>query len=81
VHLSHAGFPIVGDKIYALDGELRAECLQEGLTRRVKDALVLDRHALHCESLRFKHPETGENLCIEAPPPVDLRRFIENNVI
>jgi 23S rRNA pseudouridine1911/1915/1917 synthase len=76
VHLSHTGFPIVGDKIYALEGELRDECLKKGLTRRVKEALVLERHALHCESLRFEHPVTGKSLRIDAPPPADLRLFI-----
>ncbi len=72
VHLAHAGFPIVGDKIYALQGELREEIRREGLTPAVKEALVLERHALHCESLRFGHPVTGTDLVIEAPPPADL---------
>ena len=77
VHLSYAGFPVVGDKIFALNGELRDECLKNGLTPRVKEALILDRHALHCESLKFEHPITGEDLCITAPPPTDLRNFLE----
>src|SRR5262249_8763123 len=53
VHLAHIGHPIVGDKIYALSGDLRDEVLRDGLTQRVCDALILDRHALHCASLRF----------------------------
>jgi len=73
VHLSHIGHPIVGDKIYALNGELRDEVLREGLTGRVREALVLDRHALHCESLRFVHPLTARSLTIDAPVPEDLR--------
>lgn len=76
VHLAHAGYPIVGDKIYALQGELRDECLRKGLTDRVKAALVIDRHALHCESLRFQHPKTGREVLIEAPVPPDLAPFI-----
>jgi 23S rRNA pseudouridine1911/1915/1917 synthase len=75
VHLSHVGFPIVGDKTYALAGALRDELLREGLTGRVREALVLDRHALHCEALRFAHPETGAPLRIEAPLPGDLAGF------
>jgi 23S rRNA pseudouridine1911/1915/1917 synthase len=75
VHLAHAGFPIVGDKIYALQGEVRDEILRDGLTARVKDALVLDRHALHCASLRFTHPMTGEGISIEAPIPADLSPY------
>lgn len=73
VHLSHIGHPIVGDKIYALNGELRDEVLRDGLTDRVREALVLDRHALHCESLRFVHPLTAQSLTINAPVPDDLR--------
>jgi 23S rRNA pseudouridine1911/1915/1917 synthase len=73
VHLSHIGHPIVGDKIYALSGSLRDEVLRDGMTERVRAALILDRHALHCEGLRFVHPLTSETLTIEAPVPEDLR--------
>lgn len=73
VHLSHIGHPIVGDKIYALSGELREELLREGLTQRCRAELILDRHALHCEGLRFVHPLTAQTLTIDAPVPEDLR--------
>jgi len=76
VHLAHAGHPLVGDKIYALQGKLRDEILREGLTARVRDALVMDRHALHCASLRFEHPMTGEPVTLEAPLPTDLADFV-----
>jgi RluA family pseudouridine synthase len=72
VHLAHIGHPIVGDKIYALSGELRDEVLRDGLTSRVREALVLDRHALHCERLSFTHPLTHEVLTVVAPVPDDL---------
>jgi 23S rRNA pseudouridine1911/1915/1917 synthase len=72
VHLSHIGHPIVGDKIYALAGELRDEVLRDGLTPRVREALILDRHALHCESLAFTHPLTGAAMFVHAPIPADL---------
>jgi len=75
VHLAHAGFPIVGDKIYALQGDLRDEILRAGLTDRVRKALILDRHALHCASLRFTHPMTGTDITIEAPLPPDLSPY------
>jgi 23S rRNA pseudouridine1911/1915/1917 synthase len=77
VHLAHAGYPIVGDKIYALKGELYEELLREGLTARVREALVLDRHALHCSALRFDHPMTGEFVTVEAPLPPDVGGLIE----
>jgi RluA family pseudouridine synthase len=72
VHLAHIGHPIVGDKIYALSGDLRDEVLRDGMTEPVREALILDRHALHCESLAFTHPLTSERLAIHAPVPGDL---------
>ena len=74
VHLAHVGHPLVGDKIYALKGDVRDELFSKGLTDRVKEALVLPRHALHCESLRFSHPVTGEPLTIQAPTPTESWR-------
>jgi 23S rRNA pseudouridine1911/1915/1917 synthase len=80
VHLAHIGHPIVGDKIYALGGELRDEVLRDGMTERVRDALVLDRHALHAESLAFTHPLTGNALTVRAPVPDDLRGLISGGM-
>jgi 23S rRNA pseudouridine1911/1915/1917 synthase len=72
VHLQHAGHPLLGDKIYALTGEPRDELLRKGVTERVADALVMDRHALHCERLRFSHPITSVPLDLYAPIPDDI---------
>lgn len=72
VHLAHIGHPIVGDKIYALSGEVRDEQLREGMTERVRSALVAERQALHCESLAFRHPLTGERVELRAELPGDL---------
>lgn len=72
VHLAHIGHSIVGDKIYALTGELREEVLRDGITERVRAALILDRHALHGASLHFRHPLTGATLAISAPLPSDM---------
>lgn len=76
VHLAHAGHPLIGDKIYALRGPVREEMLSEGLTPRVREALILDRHALHCRTLAFEHPANGTPLVLEAPVPEDLLRFL-----
>ena len=65
----------MGDKTFALSGDLRDEILREGLTERVRAALVLDRHALHCERIGFDHPMTGENIVIDAAIPPDMARF------
>ena len=76
VHLSHAGHPIVGDKIYSLSGEVREEQLREGLTERVKAALLLPRHALHCQALSFTHPLEGSRAELCAPVPEDMSRWL-----
>ncbi|MDH3198610.1 MAG: RluA family pseudouridine synthase [Candidatus Krumholzibacteria bacterium] len=76
VHLAHAGHPLLGDKTYALSGEARDELLREGLTARVRRALVTPRHALHCERLAFAHPRTETPLEILAPAPADLTAFV-----
>jgi len=72
VHLAHAGHPLLGDKIYALSGAAREELLREGVTERVRRALVTPRHALHCAHLAFAHPRTGERIEFRAPAPADL---------
>ena len=52
-HLAAAGFPIVGDARYGEGGEPGGE----------------ERLHLHAESVRFRHPISGETILIEAPPP------------
>ncbi len=52
-HLAAAGFPIVGDTRYGGQGEPAGE----------------ERLHLHAESVRFRHPISGETILIEAPPP------------
>jgi RluA family pseudouridine synthase len=80
VHLAHIGHPLVGDKIYGLAGEIREEQLHQGLTERVRTALVLGRHALHGELLVFVHPLTGERLTISAPVPDDMRELLTRSI-
>ncbi len=78
VHLAHAGHPIVGDKIYSLSGEVREEQLRNGLTPRVRAALILPRHALHCEALAFEHPLEGTRVEVHAPVPADLAALLQD---
>ena len=55
VHLSHNGFPIIGDKVY-------------GKQRRVSD-LILNRHMLHANKLGFLHPRKNKFLTYETKIP------------
>lgn len=65
VHLSHLGFPIVGDDKYG-DFPLNKTLQKRGLKRMF----------LHAWKMVLKHPLTGEKLTLEAPLPEDLERFL-----
>ena len=56
-HLAAAGYPIVGDSRY---GEHEHVNVHEDRGELLH---------LHAESVRFKHPVSGETIFIEAPPP------------
>jgi len=67
VHLSHLGFPIVGDDKYG-DFPLNKALQKRGLKRMF----------LHAGKMVLKHPLTGEKLSLEAPLPEDLERFLRH---
>lgn len=67
IHLSEAGHPVAGDKVYFSP--------QHGSQRR--DSSGAHRLALHAGVLGFKHPLTGEDLRFEMPVPADLRDLME----
>ncbi|MFT5423517.1 MAG: 23S rRNA pseudouridine1911/1915/1917 synthase [Phycisphaerales bacterium] len=65
VHLSHLGYPIVGDDMYG------------GSTFQADESSpVLERQALHAALLAFAHPITGEALVFTAPPRPELADLI-----
>jgi 23S rRNA pseudouridine1911/1915/1917 synthase len=68
VHLSEAGFPIVGDVLYG--GASR------GLTGDRRFA-TLTRPFLHAARLTFEHPRHHERVAFEAPPDDTLMALIE----
>ena len=65
VHLSHLGFPIVGDDKYG-DFDVNKALEKRGLKRMF----------LHAVSMTLRHPGTGERLRIEAPLPPELEGFV-----
>jgi 23S rRNA pseudouridine955/2504/2580 synthase len=70
VHLSHLGFPIVGDDKYG-DYQFNKE-----ISRSNGKGPKLKRMFLHASIAVIKHPATGENLHIEAPLANDLKKFM-----
>jgi 23S rRNA pseudouridine1911/1915/1917 synthase len=72
VHLSHAGFPIIGDRVYG--GRLT---FPRGATDELKEALRdFPRQALHAARLEFKHPVTGKDVECIAPLPADMQQLL-----
>jgi len=65
VHLSHLGWPIVGDDMYGG----RAFADETGRT-------VIDRQALHAGLLAFEHPVSGGPMVFTAPAPPDMADLI-----
>ncbi|HRQ71397.1 MAG TPA: RluA family pseudouridine synthase [Phycisphaerales bacterium] len=65
VHLSHLGWPIVGDDMYG--GRPFAD--ETGRT-------VIDRQALHAGLLAFDHAVSGEPMVFTAPAPPDMADLI-----
>jgi 23S rRNA pseudouridine1911/1915/1917 synthase len=67
VHLSEAGYPVVGDRLYG--GQRR---------RGGPPALAgLERPFLHASRLSFEHPSDGRTLTFESPLPRELRAVVD----
>ena len=61
VHLSHIGYPIIGDEVYS----------------NGKNKWNIVGQCLHAKSLDFKHPINGKSMHIEAPIPEYFEKIIE----
>ena len=73
VHLAHAGYPIVGDKIYGPDEGCYLEFIETGWTPELAQRLILPRHALHSAALHIEEEHFSMRLLL----PKDLREWME----
>jgi len=72
LHLSHAGYPLVGDAVYG--GRL---VIPRGAAPALATALrEFRRQALHAAKLAFPHPDDGRTVEVTAPPPADFLALI-----
>ena len=62
VHLSHIGYPIIGDDTYS----------------NGKNEWGISGQCLHAKSLKFEHPITGKEMLIEAKLPEYFQKMLEN---
>lgn len=67
IHMSEAGHPVCGEKVYG----------QAKFSDKQADTSGAPRLALHAAELGFKHPTTGEWLEFHTPLPRDLRAFLD----
>ena len=60
VHMASLGHPIAGDPVYGSRG----------------DKSGLQGQCLHARRLIFRHPRTGEEMCLQCPLPQDFADFL-----
>lgn len=72
VHLSHLGWPIVGDDVY--DGALINE--DDVVPGGAQSVELMHRQALHATTLTITHPITDERMTFTAPLPADMLQLI-----
>lgn len=73
VHLSHAGFPLLGDRKYGARG-LLPKSPTPALTAAIQGCR---RHMLHAQMLRFQHPQRETDMQFSSSPPEDMEQLIE----
>jgi len=69
-HLHHAGFPIVGDKIYGPADQWYLDFIETGWTPGMEAALLIDRQALHASGFGWEERSWHD------PIPPDLESFL-----
>lgn len=75
VHLSHAGYPIVGDKLYGILPRAYLDFIEKDWTEEMQRTLLLPRQALHSCSMSLDL-EDSPTLHWEAPLTQDLQNFL-----
>jgi 23S rRNA pseudouridine1911/1915/1917 synthase len=67
IHLSEAGHPLCGEKVYR----------HAAFKKPSPDKSGAPRLALHAAELGFIHPQTGEEMRFTMPPPADFSGYLE----
>lgn len=73
VHMMSAGHPLLGDPVYG--GAGKTANAQEQYGESAEDMGERHRTALHCRSVEFMQPFTGEKVFVKAPLPDDLKEL------
>lgn len=73
VHLSHMGFPIIGDPLYGRKRRF-AKSTESELREIIEH---FPRQALHASSLAFQHPGTGKKIEFSSDLPEDMKTLLD----
>jgi 23S rRNA pseudouridine1911/1915/1917 synthase len=73
VHMQYAGFPILGDPLYA--GRFRKP--QGAIPALITALNGFKRQALHAFRLTLTHPVTGREIIVNAPRPADFEALLD----
>ena len=76
IHLRHAGYPIVGDKMYGPNAEFFDRFSKHALEEEAWLSLRLKRHALHASRVELRHPASGQTVAFDSDLPADLKAFL-----
>ena len=73
VHMSHIGFPLVGDSVYG-----RRLAIPKNCDPRLEIQLrSFKRQALHATRIEYRHPISGEHQSWECPLPEDMQKLVD----
>jgi 23S rRNA pseudouridine1911/1915/1917 synthase len=65
IHLATAGYPLLGDPLYAVGGQVLMQANDQGERPVPSDC----GYALHAWQLTFPHPVSGQSIQVTCPPP------------
>ncbi|MBD3169841.1 MAG: RluA family pseudouridine synthase [candidate division Zixibacteria bacterium] len=77
VHLSHCGYPVLGDPEYKGRRKPIPFLQKEELDLWRKLLKILKRQALHAFHLEFRHPTTGKTMTITCDIPEDMQKALD----
>ncbi len=81
VHACHAGYPLLGDKIYGPGDTLYLRFIAGGMTADLRAVLGFERQALHCTEARFDPSAAWpEGLGFHAPLAADMAEFLKTRM-
>jgi 23S rRNA pseudouridine1911/1915/1917 synthase len=75
--MQHIGHSLFNDETYGGD-RIRKGTIFTKYKQFVENCFeLMPRHALHAQTLGFKHPGTGEEVHFESPLPADFTAVLE----